>query len=351
MGGVSMMFLDFQKYSLSEEIDKLQSLKLSNSGLKNEIIVFLELWDSDCNTFSIMSSGTTGKAKRIAFKREALVKSAKITLKAFDLREGDSVLHALPIDFIAGKMMLVRAIVGKLKILIVKPSSNPIKNLLRRIKFAAFTPFQVQKIINESEDSFINISIVLIGGSKVEHQLEKKLASYKTNFYETFGMSETLTHIAIRKLNGKDKSPYFNVLESFSWAVDKNSCLRISAQHLANSPLLTNDLVEKIDAHHFLWIGRIDNVINSGGIKISPEAIEKKLDNCIKVPFIISKLKDKELGEKVVLYIEEKNRKGIENSPIDFSALGSYEKPREIKFINTFPRNENGKIERKKLNG
>ncbi len=344
------MLLDFQKYSLNEMITIIRNESSVVGELIKDILLFLEYWNSDSNEFKIMSSGTTGAIKEMTFPKSALIASAKITLNEFDLKEGNLVLGALPLSFVAGKMMLVRAIVGKLKLEIVVPSTNPIRNLDEKIKFSAFTPHQLLKILNESPEKLKLFSKIIIGGSKVDVVLESKLQNYKAICYETFGMSETLTHIAIRKVNGKGKSRYFKVLDAFNWSVTEKGCLQVSARHLNESPIITKDIVEKVDEGHFLWMGREDNVINTGGVKVYPETIERKLASLIDIPFIISKEKDVGLGEKVIVYFESSQKDYILNNPPDYSGLSSFERPKESKFISEFTRSANGKINRAALN-
>jgi O-succinylbenzoic acid--CoA ligase len=158
-------------------------------------------------------------------------------------------------------------------------------------------------------------------------------------------MSETLTHIAIRAINGDDRSAFFTALKGFDIKITEDECLLISATHLPNAPIITNDIIELIDPNHFLWLGRKDNVINTGGIKVYPETIEKKLDGRIDHSFMISKLTDEKLGEKVVLVIESDGNLNL--SDFDFSSLTKYEKPKELRLVKQLPRNKNGKLVRK----
>ena len=346
-----MMLLDFQKYKVKEIIEETKVNTIGDNALTTDVLSFLELWDTDSGMFTIMSSGTTGEVREMSFTKQALIASANITLTTFDLKAGDLVLQALPMSFVAGKMMLVRAIIGKLKIVIIKPSSKPLKELKGEFKFAAFTPHQVQNILSESPEKLNLFSIIIIGGSKVDRDLEDRLASYDTRCYETFGMSETLTHVAIRQVNGEKRSQNFRVLRDFKWEITTKGCLQLSADHLNDSPIVTKDLIERIDEDHFLWLGREDNVINTGGIKVYPETIERKLSGSIKQPFIVSKMKDDKLGEKVIIYFEERYKEYFESNPPEYLELSVFERPKEIKFIDRFPRNKNGKIIRALLNG
>lgn len=345
-----MILLDFQKYGIEEIIEGIKNKDVEANGLIEDVLNFLIMWNSKANRFPIMSSGTTGDVKEMIFLKEALIASAKITLATFGLKKGDLVLQALPLTFVAGKMMLLRAIIGKLKLKIVLPTANPIKDLKDNYTFSAFTPHQLKTILIESPEKINLFSTLIIGGSKVDSNLENKLTSFNTTFYETFGMSETLTHVAIRQLNGEKKSLYFKILDGFDWDITTNDCLQVSAEHIKDSPIITKDLIERIDEDHFLWLGRVDNVINTGGIKVYPETIERKLSASIKQPFIISKRKDDKLGEKVIIYFEEIHRKYFETNPPAFLELSVFERPKEINFIDNFPRNNNGKIIRTLLN-
>lgn len=338
------MVLDFQNRTIDSILSTLEN-EGNTSEYFSDALMFLRKWNQNDEVFSIKTSGTTGPIKQIHFEKDSLIRSAQITLKTFSLAEGDDILNSLPFSFVAGKMMLVRAIVGKMKLHLIEPSANPISSLNEKIKFAAFTPFQLQHIIEQTPEKLELIDSAIIGGSKVEMSLEKELQGYKTSFFETFGMSETLTHIAKRAINGDDRSSFFNVLEGFNISISEDQCLLISASHLPNSPIITNDIVELIDLKHFLWLGRKDNVINTGGIKVYPETIEKKLDGRIDQSFMISKLPDEKLGEKVVLVIESDGNLNL--SDFDFSTLTKYEKPKELRLVKQLPRNKNGKLVRK----
>lgn len=335
-----MMILDFQKYTIDELIRQLQNETEEDEYL-NSILEFLSLWKTK-EQFKIMSSGTTGVKKELLFSKKSLVRSAQITIDAFSLKEGDIVINALPLTFVAGKMMLVRAIVGKLRVLVLEPSANPIVKLENKITFSAFTPYQLQHIIEESAEKLNLINKIIIGGSKISDKLATLVQTTKAEVYETFGMSETLTHIAIRPVNGEGKSDYFSILPAFAISTNEDDCLLINAKHLGSTSIETSDIIRLEGKRKFQWIGRKDNVINSGGIKLFPEEIERKLSIVIDQPFMIAKAMDNDLGEKVVLVIESKE--DIKLADIDFSYLSKYEKPKELRLLHQLPRNKNGKL-------
>lgn len=342
------MLLDFAALSLDEVLEQCLQKGESSDELMTQLISFLQKWKEEDPIFSIYSSGSTGPPKELFFRKRSLETSALISIKTFDLKKGDIALLCLPLNFVAGKLMLVRAIVGKLKLKITDPSSNPLQKIVEDIDFAAFTPYQISVILDENKDKLDLISKIILGGSKVSSSLEEKLKGCRSDIYETFGMSETLTHCAIRKLS--DKGSKFKIVEGFKWELNTDGCLELSAPHLPLSPIKTNDVVKKEDEDHFTWLGRKDNVINSGGVKLYPETIERKLQEVFSFSLVVGKEEDDLLGEKAILYIEESVRNEFDQSIYDTISFDKYEKPKEVRFISQIPRNSNGKIERKKLN-
>lgn len=343
-----MMELDFSHRNSIDKKKWISNLRdTAKADWEKEILVFLTDWFSGKDTFEIKTSGTTGPPKIVLFSRSALITSARITIKTFKLKKGNTLLMCLPTKFVAGKMMLVRAIVGEMKIIALKPTSNPINKLHEKIDFAAFTPHQLIKTIQLNPKQLNFIDTAIIGGSPLSLKLQKQLNNYRTRFFETFGMSETLTHMAIKTLNGINKSEFFKVLDGFKISKNKDNHLIISAKHLANSPLITADIIELIDKNTFNWLGRGDDVINSGGVKHFPAIIEKKLDAILDNEFYITKKSDQQLGEKVVLFIEGKaaSKRALKLLKAEIgNALEKYEVPGEIIFMDKFFRNKNGKI-------
>ena len=344
------MLLDFT-YDMSDDWYRNEWMLMTQQSIsedwQKEIIDFLGDWFSDKSEFEIKTSGTTGPPKIESFPREAFISSARITINTFNLKKGDTLLMCLPMHFVAGKMMLIRAITGRMKILAIQPSANPVQGLQYPIEFAAFTPHQLQTILKINPNKIDLIEKAIIGGSLVNIELQDQLNDYKTQFYETFGMSETLTHVAIKVLNGGNISEHFKVLKGFKISVDENDRLIIEADHLKNSPLVTSDIVEFIDQNTFIWLGRSDDVINSGGVKLFPVAIENKLYDQIDREFVVGKRSNDILGEVVILFIEgepfSKDRLAKLNSELT-KLLTKFEIPKEILFINEFPRNKNGKV-------
>lgn len=348
----SQLFIE--KGTLKYQRSAIDGVSESNIQYPPKLNEFINHWKSELDNFTLQTSGSTGNPKQIKVSRQSLIKSAKLTAKALDLKKGDTALLCMPIEFVAGKMMLVRALVLDLNLVVVKPSSNPLKDLSSEttIDFAAMTPMQVQQILKEPEtlSKLSQIKKLIIGGAPVSLQLENDLQQLPGEVYETYGMTETLTHVSLRRINGTQRSEYFEVLHGISISTDNRGCLNIHAPHLDNPNVITNDLVEIISPTQFRWLGRADNVINSGGIKFFPEQIEKKLENIIKSRFIVIGLPDKKLGEKVVLVIETSTQKGYDTLPERIAKkLETYERPRDIMFVEKFPETSTGKIIRSKI--
>ena len=309
---------------------------------QHEIVEFLDQWYDDRSFVEVKTSGSTGEPKLIRMPKQAMLRSAQMTNAFFGLHESSIALLCLPASYIAGKMMLVRAIAGKYRLIAVQPSSNPFETIgsemssfnrdmicnldtaglptgrnesfnpdinftsleetLPQIDFTAITPHQLAHSSNHLPA--LPIKNVIIGGSQVTPAMEEMIKEWPIAMYETFGMTETASHIALRKLNGPDKSEYFKVLPGVQLSLDARGCIEILAPHLHEEKLITNDLVELHNEHSFRWLGRFDRVVNSGGIKLFPEQIERRLQELIQLPFFISSLPHPALGEQVVLVVE-----------------------------------------------
>jgi o-succinylbenzoate---CoA ligase len=293
-------------------------------------------WFDDNSFMYLQTSGTTGAPKTIKIEKQAMVYSALATGDYFDLSPGDKVLHCLPVQYIAGKMMFVRAFILGLDIEFVAPSANPLHKNEYKYDFAAMVPLQAQNSIK----ALVDVKKMIIGGAAMSTNLENQLAKIKTQVFETYGMTETITHIAAKRVGEKA----FTVLPGVTISYDDKNCLVIHAPKISDDVIVTNDLVELVNENQFVFLGRLDNVINSGGIKLIPEQIESKLSSHIKNRFFVTGIPDEKLGEKLILVIEG------EKYSIDetiFNDFDKYQKPKEIRFVSKFKETENGKILRK----
>lgn len=319
---------------------RIAAYYLIKEGNEHEKAVgdFLLDWFDERPYIDLKTSGTTGAPKIIRKNKQALVNSALATGDFFDLKPADTALCCLPVEFIAGKMMLVRSFILGLAIDVVAPSANPLVNMSKKYDFVAMVPLQVQN----SLDKLHKIKKLIIGGAKMDSALEKKLLGSKTKVYETYGMTETITHIAAKKIGEKA----FSVLPNIQISQNENNCLVIDAPQLSEERLFTNDLVQLINEHQFVLLGRIDNVVNSGGVKLIPEQIESKLSHFISTRFFVGGIPDAVLGEKLVLVVEGTECK-IDDTV--FAILDKYERPKAIFFIPEFESTESGKIKRKAI--
>ncbi|NIK91989.1 AMP-binding protein [Mangrovimonas sp. CR14] len=299
---------------------------------------FINNWMDDSPLITIQSSGSTGAPKEFHVEKQAMVNSAISTGDFFKLKPGDSALHCLPINFIAGEMMLVRGLILGLELDVVEPKSKIV--LAKDYDFAAMTPMQLEN----SLDTIEHVKILIVGGAPISKELVAKIQHISTRVYMTYGMAETLSHIGLKKLNHttKKNAPY-RTLPKITVSKDDRGCLVINAPRLSQEPIVTNDLVEIYSETEFDWLGRVDNVINSGGIKLLPELMEAKIQDQMDRRFFFASQPDPTLGEKVILVVE-----GDSNvvEPKVFEALDTYEKPKAIYSIPQFEETSSGKVRR-----
>ena len=297
---------------------------------------FLLDWFDNKEYIEMRTSGTTGLPKIVRLEKQAMIQSALATGDFFELEPRNKALLCLPVKFVAGKMMLVRSIILGLDLDVVSPSTEPLASNETKYDFVAMVPLQVQNSI----EALSNVKKLIIGGAKMDTTLEAKLLPLKTEIYETYGMTETITHIAAKKLGEK----VFTVLPNVKIAQDDRGCLVITVPSISEEAIVTNDLVEVIRENQFIFLGRIDNVINSGGVKLIPEQIEAKLIEKINSRFFVTGIPDPVLGEKLILVIEGEKQ---DFEAGFFDVLDKFEKPKEIVFVPKFKENENGKLLRK----
>jgi O-succinylbenzoic acid--CoA ligase len=297
---------------------------------------FILDWFDDKDYIEMDTSGSTGIPKRIRVKKQAMVNSALSTGDFFDLHPGNKVLHCLPAKYVAGKMMFIRGFILGLDLDFVAPSSQPLRNNDIIYDFCAMVPLQAQHSLNDLN----KIKKLIVGGAKVNSNLEKELKKLPTISFETYGMTETVSHIAAKKVG----DTVFTVLPNVQISKDDRDCLVIDAPHISDEKIITNDLIELVSDTEFIFIGRLDNIINSGGIKLIPEKIEEKITPFIQNRFFVTGTFDEVLGEKLVLVIEGEEYM-LDKSTFDI--LDKYEKPKEILFVEKFKETTNGKVIRK----
>ena len=299
------------------------------------------------------SSGTMGPPKRFLIPRADLVASARLTASTFGLSSGDRVLHCLPCGFIAGKMMLVRAIVLGLDSHFINPAGGVFNSLesRERFHFAAMIPLQLHRMLAEDRPRVAEqFRTILLGGGPVDNSLIETLADLYVEVFQSYGSTETVTHVAMRRLNGPQKSDHFTALGDVQFGRDPRGCLVIYTPHLSVGQHLTNDLVELLDDTHFRWLGRYDNVILSGGKKIHPEQLEAKIAGAIPYPHYFTAIADEVLGQTVMLVLEtERPEAEVVPEVMEkvMSILHPHEWPRRVQVLERIERTGSGKVIRR----
>ncbi len=311
---------------------------------------FLLDWLSASDTLFVKTSGSTGKPKNIPLKKSAMINSALATGQYFDLQPEDTALLCLSTQHIAGKMMLVRAMVLGLHLDVIVPSSFPMERTKGKYDFAAMVPLQVQN----SLDDIGQIKTLIVGGAPISNSLSKHLSNQSTSVYETYGMTETMTHIAVKRVsgqNGKGMKGCFETLPGVGISKDERGCLTIQAPRIMDAVIITNDLVDIVDENHFKWLGRYDNVINSGGVKLIPEQIEEKLSVLVENRFFVTGIPDDDLGEQLVLFIEGIREQGqvLSKKIKELGTLEKFEVPKQIFYVKNFLETPSGKVQRQNV--
>ncbi len=300
---------------------------------------FLLDWLDEKSYIKVHTSGSTGKPKEFNLNKQAMVNSSIATGNYLKLKPGNTALHCLPSNYIAGKMMLVRALVLGLDMDLVEPTSQPIFDYDKVYNFTAMLPMQLQSTLKYLH----NIKIIIVGGSSVSKHLIDLTQSIKTKVYATYGMTETASHIALKPLNNKSQEPYFKVLPKISISQDERGCLVIDAPKVSEEKVVTNDLVKLHSPTEFEWLGRIDNVINSGGVKLFPEQIEEKLKGKIPHQFFVASMPDSLFGEELIIVLES-DTDALDTSV--FEDLDKFETPKHIYNVPKFKMTNTGKIKR-----
>lgn len=317
---------------------------------KREVFDFIaSFMHGDAAPIAQKSSGSTGDPKSFMLSRGAMLLSAKRTLHFFELQRGERALLALPVHYIAGKMMVVRALLGGLDLQLREPSSRPLQKLSGPLDFAALVPLQIEESLNHG-DPLDRISKLLIGGGELHPATRDKLRQMSVpEVYESFGMTETYTHFALKRINGPGPDSHFKLLEGVRIKLDHRSCLEVDVPGITAGPLSTNDLVEiNAPGDGFSWLGRFDNLINSGGVKIIPELLEEQIRECLGHECLVLSEPHRKFGNSLVLMLEFAGEDPPSGEWMDIlrKNLSSYELPKRIICVEALPRNASMKPDR-----
>jgi O-succinylbenzoic acid--CoA ligase len=325
------------------EVDDFLNTTHQAANLKF-ISQFLDKWFKLTETYSFSTSGSTGPPKSIWLSRKQLRYSAESTLCFLGISQSrGEALMVLPPDRIGGIMLLVRCLVSDLDIHVVNPTSD-FSFVESEYKLTSMTPYQVNSLVNNHSAKLNHFENMLIGGGPMPAGLESILlskAQHVDNWYHTYGMTETASHVALRRLGTKE----YRAIGDATFEVDQRSCLVIKGTVTDNIPLITNDIVEIIDSHTFHWKGRADFVINTGGVKVNPEEVEQQLSGQLgESRYFITSIPDQKLGQKVVLLIE--GGLPVDQTSIDLTEIDRYARPKAIYLLPEFAYTDAGKLDR-----
>lgn len=330
---------------------------------------FISEWNNDAQTIHVQTSGSTGAPKKLNVRKDRMIESAKMTCNFLGLQPGDTALLCMNLDYIGAKMMVVRSLVRQLRLIQVAPSGHPLATVDVPITFAAMVPLQVYNSLQvpEEREKLRQIKHLIIGGGAVDDVLAAQLHDFPHAVWSTYGMTETLSHIALRRLNGLESSSWYTPLQGIKVTANADECLVIDAPMLCDTPIVTNDMAEIREistsegknALAFRIIGRRDNVINSGGVKIQMEELERLMRPFLTMPYMVTKRKSEKFGEIVVLMVErEGDDEGAtveEKSELPMlrailrllhRALPRYWEPRLYLSVDRIPMTETGKLNR-----
>lgn len=319
--------------------------------IEEDLKTFLAEWEDPSPYIQVQTSGSTGTPKQLTVRKEQMWQSARITCEYLGLKKGDNALLCMPLQYIAGKMMVVRSLYAGLNLIVRQPSGHPLAGVSEPLRFAAMIPMQVYNTLRnpEERERLCQTDILIIGGGAIDAALENEIRQLPNAVYSTYGMTETLSHIALRRLNGPEASPAYYPFPSVGISLSEEDTLVIKAPLVCDEVLKTNDVARLHPDGSFSILGRKDNIINSGGIKIQTEVVEEALHPVISVKFAITSVPHPKFGEAIVLLIEDKEKKvepaGLQ-SRID-SVLPKYQRPKYIIEVETLPLTGSGKIDRK----
>ena len=315
--------------------------------VSDDVVTFLQEWYNDTPCIEGHTSGSTGVPKTIALYKSDMQASARLTNSFLKIDAQSTLLLCLSPSYIAGKMMIVRAMEAGAHLVVVPPSSSPLKDVNVPIDMAAMVPMQVYETLRTpaGEESLSHIRTLLVGGAPLDEAVERQLTALPNDVFVTYGMTETVSHVALRKVGER----LYTAIGDVRFATDSRNCLIIHAPQLSGNTFVTNDVVEIVDERHFVWLGRYDHVIMSGGLKFCAEQLEAKIAPILTERFYITSASDERLGQRIVLVIEGKpyNELAMEQLQEGLSQLLSrYEQPREVRFVEKFAETSSGKVKR-----
>lgn len=315
-------------------------------GHMAQLFAFLTEWFSPSDTVTVTTSGSTGKPKTMQAEKRRMIASAIRTCDFLGLKPGDRALLCMDLKYIGAKMMVVRSIVRGLDLTVVPPSGNPLAGVDAGIDFAAFVPMQLYNMMQDGGQlaKLKHVRHIIIGGGAVSPELESRVAELDGETYSTYGMTETLSHVAMRRL-GRRGDGHYHPLGGVSLSLSPDHTLVIDAPDVCGTPIVTNDIAELCPDGGFVIVGRKDNVINSGGVKIIPEQVEAALRKHLSWPLVLTSVPDAKFGEAATLLVAATD---IDRNRLDDAvrSLPAYHRPKHIVLLDSIPLTPNGKVAR-----
>lgn len=312
--------------------------------VREDLADFLEEWYTALPTVTVQSSGSTGIPKKMHMEKSRMRASARMTCSFLGLKSGDKALLCMPLKYIGAKMMVVRALEFGLDLWSVEPSGHVLRDMKEPPVFLAMTPAQVFSALERNEEAEIlrQTKQLIIGGSAVDANLCRVLKTFPHGVWSTYGMTETLSHIALRRLNGPEASDWYSPFEGINLRLTSEGTLAILAPVLCPTEIITNDFAELDERGRFRILGRKDNIINSGGIKLHIEDVEDQLRSVMPCAFQITAAPDAHFGEVVAMLVEETK----EDWGAYTAHLHPYARPKYVFTISALPRTGSGKPDR-----
>lgn len=341
------LILDGREYSSADIRRLLNESSLDISRPLLDLFRFLDRWFDDSPFMTVHTSGSTGIPKEMLVEKKRMMQSARLTCEFLGLQCGDAVLLCMDLRYIGAMMVVVRSLVFRLNLIVRVSSGHPLFDVKTPLRFAAMVPLQVYNTLQVPEERkrLSQTDILIIGGGAVDAALEKEIQTLPNAVYSTYGMTETLSHIALRRLNGSAASLCYKPFPSVYLSLSADGTLVIDAPLVCEQVLVTNDVAQIYPDGTFIILGRKDNIINSGGVKVQAERVEEQLSSLISVPFVITSVPDIKFGEAIVLLLEYTPALDEIQSGIS-SLLSSYHCPKYVRTVEKIPLTENGKINR-----
>ncbi len=340
------LMLQGQCFSASHFADACPTPFFCTTPALQELYAFLHEWFDNQPYVWVQTSGSTGMPKRIKVSKQRMMYSAAGTCRALNLKAGNVALLCMNLQYIGAKMMVVRALVAGLELVVREASGKPLTDVPQRIDFAAFVPMQIFECLKDNlqKERLQNISNVLVGGGALADDVLAELRTFPNRIFSTYGMTETLSHIALMQVSGAKASGVYTPMWGIELSLSPRGTLIIQNENLLDAPLETNDLAELYPDGTFRILGRADNVINSGGVKIQTEELEQLLRPHLPFAFAIGSQADNKFGEIVVLL----STKAVNINDLK-GHLPAYYLPKKNIVVPQIPLTETGKIDRGRI--